>query len=69
MATVFALTERTEAQRLLVVRDDEWLWGDLRPELCEAVRVILEMTESPTIGVDFREPRSSPADTSPLETG
>jgi putative transposase len=44
MATVPALTERTEAQRWLEVRDDEGLWGDLRPELREAVRVILETT-------------------------
>ncbi len=39
-----ALTERTEARRWLEVRDDEGLWGDLRPELCEAVRMILETT-------------------------
>lgn len=44
MATVPALTERTEAQRWLEVRDDDGLWGDLRPELREAVRVILETT-------------------------
>lgn len=43
-ATVPALSTRTEAQRWLEVRDDEGLWGDLRPELCEAVRVILETT-------------------------
>jgi putative transposase len=44
MATVPALTERTEAQRWLEVRDDEGLWGELRPELLEAVRMILETT-------------------------
>jgi putative transposase len=44
VATLPALTERTEAQRWLEVRDEEGLWGDLRPELREAVRVILETT-------------------------
>lgn len=45
MATVpAALTERTEAQRWAAVRDEDDLWGDLRPELLEAVRTILETT-------------------------
>lgn len=44
MATVPALTERTEARRWAEVRDDDGLWGDLRPELLEAVRMILETT-------------------------
>jgi putative transposase len=44
MATVPALTERTEAQRWSEVRDEADLWGDLRPELLEAVRTILETT-------------------------
>jgi len=44
MATVPALTTRTEAQRWADVRDEEGLWGDLRPELLEAVRTILETT-------------------------
>jgi putative transposase len=44
MATVPALTERTETQRWSDVRDEEDLWGDLRPELLEAVRTILETT-------------------------
>lgn len=42
MATVSAARERTEAERWAGVRDEEALWGDLRPELLEAVRTILE---------------------------
>jgi len=41
MATVPALTDRTEAQRWSEVRDEDGLWGDLRPELREAVRTSL----------------------------
>jgi putative transposase len=45
MATVpAALTDRTLAQRWREVRDEDALWGDLRPELLEAVRRILEAT-------------------------
>jgi transposase-like protein len=44
MATVPALTDRTEAQRWRDVRDEDALWGDLRPELLEAVQRILETT-------------------------
>ncbi len=44
MRTVPALTDRTAADRWAEVRDDETLWGDLRPELLEAVRTILETT-------------------------
>jgi hypothetical protein len=44
MATVPALTDRTPAQRFAEVRDEESLWGDLRPERLEAVRKILEAT-------------------------
>ena len=44
MTTVPALTDRTSAQRFAEVRDEEALWGDLRPELLEAVRTILEAT-------------------------
>lgn len=45
MATVpAALTDRTPAQRWAEVRDEDALWGDLRPELLEAVRRILEAT-------------------------
>lgn len=44
MTTVPALTARTEAQRWAEVRDEDALWGDLRPELLEAVRRILETT-------------------------
>lgn len=44
MPTVPALTDRTEAQRWAEVRDESDLWGDLRPELLEAVRTILEAT-------------------------
>jgi hypothetical protein len=44
MATVPALTDRTEAQRWAEVRDEDALWGDLRPELLAAVKTILEAT-------------------------
>jgi putative transposase len=44
MTTVPALTNRTPAQRWAEVRDEDALWGDLRPELLEAVRRILETT-------------------------
>jgi len=44
MATVPALTDRTPAERWAGVRDEESIWGDLRPELLEAVKAILEAT-------------------------
>jgi Transposase, Mutator family len=44
MATIPALTDRTEAERWREVRDEDALWGDLRPELLAAVRPILEAT-------------------------
>jgi hypothetical protein len=44
MATAPALTDRTPAQRWAEVKDEEALWGDLRPELLAAVRTILEAT-------------------------
>jgi putative transposase len=44
VATVPALTDRTPAQRWSEVRDEDALWGDLRPELLEAVKTILEAT-------------------------
>lgn len=44
MATVPALTDRTAAERWSEVRDDDSVWGDLRPDLLEAVRTILETT-------------------------
>ncbi len=44
MTRLVALTDRTEAQRWADVRDEETLWGDLRAELVEAVRAILEAT-------------------------
>ena len=44
MATVPALTDRTAAERWSEVRDDDSIWGDLRPDLLEAVRTILETT-------------------------
>ncbi len=44
MERVPALTERTDAQRWAEVRDEEAIWGDLRPELLEAVRTVLETT-------------------------
>lgn len=44
MATVPALTDRTWTQRWSEVRDEEHLWGDLRPDLLAAVRTVLETT-------------------------
>jgi transposase-like protein len=44
MTTIPALTARTTAQRWAEVRDEEALWGDLRPELLRAVTTILEAT-------------------------
>lgn len=44
MTTVPALTDRTLAERWADVRDEESVWGDLRPELSMAVRTILEAT-------------------------
>jgi putative transposase len=45
MATVPArLTDRTDAQRWRDARDEDAIWGDLRPELLEAVRAVLEAT-------------------------
>ena len=44
MRTVPALTERTERERWREVRDEDDVWGDLRPELLEAVRSILTTT-------------------------
>ena len=44
MATVPGLTDRTPAQRWAEVRDEDALWGDLRPELLAAVQTILEAT-------------------------
>jgi putative transposase len=44
MRTVPALTDRTAADRWAEARDDDALWGDLRPELLDAVRTILEAT-------------------------
>ncbi len=37
-------TSRTEARRWTEVRDEDALWGDLRPELLETVKTILEAT-------------------------
>jgi putative transposase len=50
MATVPALTDRTHAQRWAEVRDEHALWGDLRPELLEAVKRILEATMEDELG-------------------
>jgi putative transposase len=50
MATVPALTDRTLAQRWAEVRDEDALWGDLRPELLEAVQRILEATMEDELG-------------------
>ena len=50
MATVPALTNRTHAQRWAEVRDEHALWGDLRPELLETVRRILEATMEDELG-------------------
>jgi transposase-like protein len=44
MATVPALTDRSLVERWSEVRDEEALWGDLRPELLAGVRTILETT-------------------------
>jgi hypothetical protein len=44
MTRLVALTERTDADRWAEVRDEEALWGDLRPELLAAVRTVLETT-------------------------
>lgn len=44
MPTVPALTRRTEAQRWREVRDEDAPWGDLRPELLEAIQRILKAT-------------------------
>lgn len=53
MLTVPALTDRTEAQRWAEVRDEEGLWGDLRPELLEAVRRILETTMEDEVAAEL----------------
>jgi putative transposase len=50
MATVPALTDRTLAQRWREVRDEDAVWGDLRPELLEAVQRILEATMEDELG-------------------
>ena len=42
MATVPALVDRTPAQRFAEIRDEEALWGDLRPELARLVKTVLE---------------------------
>lgn len=44
MERVRALTDRPAAMRFGEVRDEAALWGDLRPELVEAVKTILEAT-------------------------
>jgi putative transposase len=44
MATVPALTDRTPAERWAEVRDEDALWGDLRPELLAAVKTIHKAT-------------------------
>jgi len=44
MTTIAALTERTPAMRWAEVRDEDSLWGDLRPDLARAVKTILEAT-------------------------
>jgi transposase-like protein len=55
MATVpAALNDRTPAQRWADVRDEDALWGDLRPELLEAVKRILEATMEDELGVLLR---------------
>ena len=54
MATVpAALTDRTPAQRWREVRDEDALWGDLRPELLEAVQQILETTMEDELGAEL----------------
>jgi putative transposase len=55
MATVpAALTDRTDNQRWRDVRDEDALWGDLRPELLEAVTRILEVTMEDELGALLR---------------
>jgi len=55
MATVpAALTSRTELQRWRDVRDEDALWGDLRPELLVAVGRILEATMEDELGALLR---------------
>ena len=55
MATVpAALTDRTPAQRWRDVRGEDALWGDLRPELLEAVQRILEATMEDELAVLLR---------------
>ncbi|MCC6833099.1 MAG: IS256 family transposase [Thermoleophilia bacterium] len=44
MTTVPALDRRTLPERWSDVRDEEALWGDLRPELLAAIRTVLETT-------------------------
>ena len=44
MESLVALDRRTPAMRWREVRDESSLWGDLRPELAGAVRVILHAT-------------------------
>lgn len=44
MATVPALVDRTPAQRFAELRDEETLWGDLRPELLRLVKQVIETT-------------------------
>ena len=53
MATVPALTDRTEAQRWAEVRDEEALLGDLRPELLAAVKAILEATMEDELAIEL----------------
>jgi len=55
MATVPArLTDRTPAARWAGVRDEDALWGDLRPELLEAVKAVLEATMEDELGALLR---------------
>jgi transposase-like protein len=44
MRTVPALTDRTWIERWSEVRDEDGLWGDLRPELLAAIKTVLETT-------------------------
>ena len=44
MESLVALDRRTPAMRWREVRDESSLWGDLRPELANAVSVILHAT-------------------------
>lgn len=57
MATVPALTDRSAAQRWAEVRDEDGLWGDLRPELLEAVRTILETTMEDELAAELMATR------------